>query len=35
MDYGGQAIIATIREAVWDGDITAFGIAKVPQATAD
>jgi hypothetical protein len=32
---GGQAIIPTIREAVFDCDIAAFGIANVTKATAD
>jgi hypothetical protein len=32
---GGQAIIPTIREAVFDSDIAAFGIANVTKATAE
>jgi hypothetical protein len=31
----GQAIIPTIREAVFDCDIATFGIAKVSKATAE
>jgi hypothetical protein len=32
---GGQAIIPTIREAVFDSDIAAFGIANIAKATAN
>jgi hypothetical protein len=31
----GQAIIQTIREAVFDSDIAGFGIANVTKATTD
>jgi hypothetical protein len=31
----GQALIPTIREAVLDSDVAAFGIANVIKATAD
>ena len=31
----GHPIIPTIREAVFDSDIAAFGIANVSKATAD
>jgi hypothetical protein len=31
----GQAVIPTIREAVFDSDIPAFGIANVTKATAE
>ena len=32
---GGQEIISTVREAVFDSDITAFGIANITEATAE
>jgi putative ABC transport system substrate-binding protein len=32
---GGHAVIPTIREAVFDSDIAAFGIANVAKATAE
>ena len=32
---GGQTVIQTIREAVFDSDIAAFGVANVSKATAD